>query len=544
MVREDGNGLKGFPIRPGSDWDSMRASFRWPRPERFNIAEACCDRWARIAPDRLALRVVGEGGDEDWSYGRLAGASRRFANAMRARGVGPGDRVAVLLPQSPEALIAHLAAYRLGAIVVPLFTLFGEDGLRVRLADSGTRALVTDAADLPKVAVIRGDLPDLETVWSIDGPGPGAFGFHDEMERAAETGGIAGTAPDDPALIVYTSGTTGPPKGALHGHRVLIGHLPGVGLAHGFLGAPGDLLWTPADWAWMGGLMNVLLPGLCLGVPVVAGPPGRFDPGAAARLMEREGVRNAFLPPTALRLMRQAGIGPVTGLRSVASAGEPMGAGLLDWGRSVFGLEINEFYGQTECNAVVANCAAIMKVRPGSAGRVVPGHEVSILGPDGAPLAPGETGEISVRRPDPAMFLGYWNADGKTAARFAGDWLRTGDEGRMDVAGYLWFSARGDDVITSAGYRIGPSEIEECLAGHPDVAMAAVVGVPDPIRTEAVKAFVVPRAGASTGGLAEALISRVRARVSPHVAPREVAFVDALPMTATGKIRRAELRDR
>ncbi len=316
-----------------------------------------------------------------------------------------------------------------------------------------------------------------------------------------------------------------------------------MGLAHEFLGAPGDRLWTPADWAWMGGLMNVLLPGLCLGVPVVAGRAGRFDPEAAVRLMADEGVRNAFLPPTALKLMRQAEVKPVAGLRSVASAGEAMGAGLLDWGREVFGRAINEFYGQTECNAVVANCAAIMEVRPGSAGRAVPGHEVGILGPDGARLKPGETGEIAVRRPDPAMFVGYWNAPEKTAERFAGDWLRTGDEGSMDAEGYLRFASRADDVITSSGYRIGPSEIEECLAGHPDVAMAAVVGVPDPIRTEAVKAFVVPRAGAPTEGLAEALIARVRARVSPHVAPREVAFVDTLPMTATGKIQRRLLRD-
>ncbi len=543
---DQGGGMRGlaeFGIGPGADWDALRAGFRWPRQARFNIAEACCDGWARVEPERLALRVVGENGGADWSYGRLAAASRRFANALRARGVGRGDRVAVLLPQSSEALIAHLAAYRIGAVAVPLFTLFGEDGLRVRLADSGTAALVTDAADLAKVAEIRGDLPDLATVWSVDGPEAGALGFWQELERGADAGGIAATGPDDPALLVYTSGTTGPPKGALHGHRVLIGHLPGVGLAHEFLGAPGDRLWTPADWAWMGGLMNVLLPGLCLGVPVVAGRAGRFDPEAAVRLMAEESVRNAFLPPTALKLMRQAEVKPVAGLRSVASAGEAMGAGLLDWGREVFGRAINEFYGQTECNAVVANCAAIMEVRPGSAGRAVPGHEVGILGPDGARLEPGETGEIAVRRPDPAMFLGYWNAPEKRAERFAGDWLRTGDEGSMDAEGYLRFASRADDVITSSGYRIGPSEIEECLAGHPDVAMVAVVGVPDPIRTEAVKAFVVPRAGAPTEGLAEALIARVRARVSPHVAPREVAFVDTLPMTATGKIQRRLLRD-
>ncbi|PJN95446.1 AMP-dependent synthetase, partial [Amaricoccus sp. HAR-UPW-R2A-40] len=225
------------------------------------------------------------------------------------------------------------------------------------------------------------------------------------------------------------------------------------------------------------------------------------------------------------------------------AAGEPLGAELLDWGRGVFGRTINEFYGQTECNAVIGNCAAILRVRPGSAGRVIPGHDVAILDAQGRPCAPGETGEIAVRAPDPVMYLGYWNRPDKTAEKLVGGWLRTGDEARMDERGYVHFSARVDDVITSSGYRIGPSEIEDCLTGHPDVALAAVVGVPDPIRTEAVKAFVVLRAGAERAGLAEALAARVRSLVSPHVAPREVAFVDSLPMTDTGKIQRRVLRD-
>jgi acetyl-CoA synthetase len=294
----------------------------------------------------------------------------------------------------------------------------------------------------------------------------------------------------------------------------------------------------------MGGLTNVLLPGLWFGVPVLAHRMARFDPERAAALIEREGVRNAFLPPTALKLMRQAGVARVRGLRSVASAGEALGGDLLDWGAGVFGLGINEFYGQTECNVVLANCAKLMAVRPGSAGRAVPGHDVAILGPDGNVLDPGNPGEIAVRRPDPVMFLGYWNDPGRTAAKFAGDWMRTGDEAVMDEDGYVHFRARNDDVITSSGYRIGPGEIEECLARHPDVAMAAVVGVPDPIRTEVVKAWVVLRPGANTAGLAEALIELVATRISPHLAPRAVAFVDALPMTATGKIQRRELRQR
>lgn len=524
------------------DWNDLRARFRWPNLPRYNIAEAVSERWARADPDRLALIELRDGRRRDWRHGELARASRRLANAFAAHGIGRGDRVAVLLPQSPETLLTHLAAYRLGAVAVPLFTLFGPDGLRFRLGDSAAKAIVTDAANLDKVRAVAGDLPDLGLVFAIDTREAGALGFWEELGRASDVRPIAATGPDDPAFISYTSGTTGPPKGALHGHRVLLGHLPGVQLAHEGLGLPGDLIWTPADWAWMGGLTNVLLPALEAGVPVVAHRMAKFDPERAARLISDLGVQNTFLPPTALKLMRRAGVGAMTGLRSVTSAGEPLGAELLDWGRGVFGREINEFYGQTECNAVIGNCAAILPVRPGSAGRATPGHEVAILDSEGRVCAAGETGEIAVRAPDPVMFLGYWNRPDKTAEKLREGWLLTGDEGRMDAEGYVHFSARVDDVITSSGYRIGPSEIEDCLTGHPDVALAAVVGVPDPIRTEAVKAFVVLREGAAEAGLADTLTARVRRLVSPHVAPREVAFVESLPMTDTGKIQRRVLR--
>ena len=531
-------------IPPGADWAAMRAAHRWPRRRRLNMAEAVCDAWARAAPERTALLYLRPDGTlRDWRYGQLARAARRLANAFAAQGIGRGDRVAALLPQTPETLLTHLAAWRLGAVTVPLFTLFGADGLRFRLADSGAKALVTDGPNLEKVLGIRDDLPDLAAIYSIDAREGGALGFWQELGKAADAHGIAPTGPDDPAFLAYTSGTTGPPKGALHGHRVLTGHLPGIALAHEGLGLPGDRIWTPADWAWMGGLTNVLLPALAAGAPVVAHRMAKFDPGRAAALVADLGVRNAFLPPTALKLMRQADLGAVPGLRSVASAGEPLGAEMLDWGRGVFGREINEFYGQTECNAVIGNCAAIAPVRPGSAGRAIPGHDVAILGPGDRACAPGEIGEIAVRAPDPVMFLGYRGLPEKTAEKVAGGWLRTGDKAAMDGEGYVFFSARADDVITSSGYRIGPSEIEDCLAGHPAVAMAAVVGTPDPIRTEAVRAFVVLREGAAAEGLAEALVARVRARLSPHLAPREVVFVPSLPMTATGKIQRRRLRD-
>lgn len=529
-------------IQEKAEWRAMRGAFKWPMPARFNIAEAVCGSWAKADPDRLALTLLRADGEvRAYSYVQLNRAANRFANVLKAHGVARGDRVAVLLPQMPETVLTHLAAYKLGVIVVPLFTLFGEDGLQYRLSDSGAKALVTDQANLEKVLHIRDGLPDLQDVFSIDGTEAGIHSFWRELGRAADACETVDTGPNDPAFLSYTSGTTGPAKGALHGHRVLLGHLPGVELHHNFLPQKGDCLWTPADWAWMGGLTNVMLPALYYGVPLIAHRMVKFDPDHAYWLMDRLGVRNTFLPPTALKMMRQAEKPktPVR-LRSVASGGEALGAGLLDWGREVFGTTINEFYGQTECNLILSNSHEALDVRPGSTGKPVPGHEVAVIDNDGQVLPLGETGEIAVKRPDPVMFLEYWNQPEKTAEKFVGDWMRTGDIGHMDEGGYYHFASRSDDVITSSGYRIGPSEIEDCLTGHPDVIMAAVIGVPDELRTEAVKAFVVLRDGANVPE--QDLITRVRTRISPHLAPREVEFVETLPMTATGKIMRRALK--
>jgi len=536
-------------LAPGLSWDALRAGFRWEIPERFNIAEAMIGARARAEPDRLALRrLTADGAAEDWRFGAVDRAAARLANALEAGGFAPGDRLAILLPQSPEALIAHCAAYRLGGIAVPLFTLFGEEGLAYRLADSGAAALVTDAANLPKVVAIRDRTPALRRVLCVDGPGEGAEGWAETLARASDAHAPVATRAEDPAFLSYTSGTTGPPKGALHAHRCLIGHLPGVRLVHDFLPRPGDVMWTPADWAWMGGLCNVMMPALYWGVPLICHRMERFDPERAFALMAAEGVTSVFAPPTALRLMR--GVARPDRfdlrLRTLGSGGEALGAELLGWGREALGVEIAEFYGQTECNKVLANNPAIMAVKPGSTGRAVPGYDVAILDAEGRELPPGETGEIAMRRGGASMFLGYWNLPEKTAEKFAGDWLRSGDEGRMDAEGYVFFSSRADDVITSSGYRIGPSEVEDCLSGHPAVAMAAVVGLPDPVRTEIVAAFVTlrPDAPPLDDALREALAAHVRARLGPHVAPRRIEVVDALPTTATGKIMRREVKRR
>ncbi len=527
----------------GTDYQDLRNRFAWSIPEQFNIARAVCDCHAD-GSRRLALIEVHEGAAVvNHSFDDLRSASNRLANGLRAKGIQTGDRVGILLGQRVETLISHLAIYKLGAIAVPLFSLFGPEALAYRLRDSGMRVLITDPAGLEKVAAIRDDLPDLSLILSTEPSAAGALHLDTLMADASDMFEPVPTRADDPALIIYTSGTTGPPKGALHAHRVLLGHLPGVQWPHGFFPKPQDRFWTPADWAWIGGLFDVLMPSLYFGVPVVASRSGKFEAGAAIDLMLRHDIKNVFLPPTALRLLRQAGVEAAgLDLRTLASGGEKLGDDVIEWGRSAFDLTINEFYGQTEANLLVGNNADIMPLRSGSMGRPIPGHEVAIIDEAGNRCPPGERGDIAVRRPDPVMFLGYWNNEEATREKFRGDWLLTGDLGVADDDGYLTYLGRTDDVISSAGYRIGPAEVEECLAQHPAVAMAAVIGVPDPIRGEAIKACIVLRGCEPSDDLAAEIQNFVKTRLAAHEYPRQVEFFKELPLTATGKVMRKELR--
>jgi acetyl-CoA synthetase len=528
--------------RPGVTYEMLREEFAWRVPAAFNMGVACADHHP---PGDLALIEVGaDGGRRDISFGELAELSNRFANALRGLGVGVGDRVGIVLPQRLETGVAHLAVYKLGAIAVPLSGLFGPDALRYRLGDSGARVVVADAAALDRVAEVAAELGGVEVVVAGSDASAPHYSFWELAARGVADLEVAATGPDAPALLIYTSGTTGPPKGALHAQRVLLGHLPGFDLSHDFFPQPGDLFWTPADWAWIGGLMDALMPSWYHGRPVVAAARQTFDPSWAVDLIRRLEVRNAFLPPTALKLMRQAGVRVSHHtLRSVMSGGEPLGAELQSWGRDALGVWINEIYGQTEANYVVGNSSAVWEVRSGSMGRAYPGHDVTVLRSAGEPAAPGEVGEIAVRSPDPVLFLGYWGRPEATREKVVDGWLCTGDLGRVDEDGWFWFEARADDVINSAGYRIGPAEIEECLLGHPAVAMAAAIGVPDELRGQVVKAFIKLTDGAMPSEeLKEEIRSLVRRRLAAYEYPRQIEFVDELPMTTTGKIRRAELR--
>ncbi|MEO8165305.1 MAG: AMP-binding protein, partial [Betaproteobacteria bacterium] len=430
-------------------YEALRFRFRWAIPEFFNIGVDICDKWADDAARLALIHEKRDGVAVRHTFAELKRLSNQAANLFVSTGLYPGDRVGILLPQQPETAIAHIATYKAAAVVVPLFTLFGVDALRYRLKDSGVKVLITDARSLGKIAQIRAELPELETIFCVDGPAPGAEDFHAGLQAIGAGFAPVRTRAEDPALIIYTSGTTGSPKGALHAHRTLLGHLPGVEMSHDFLGAPGDLMWTPADWAWIGGLIDVLLPALHHGIPVLAHRFEKFDAQAAFELMAKHRVRNVFLPPTALKMMR--GVSDARSrwnldIRSLASGGESLGPELLQWGRDTFGLTINEFYGQTECNMVLSACEALFPAKAGAIGKAAPGHEVEIIDETGQILPHGKIGAIAVRRPDPVMFLGYWNNPEATREKFIGDWLVTGDTGTKDAEGYVTFVGRDDDV--------------------------------------------------------------------------------------------------
>ena len=524
---------------------------RWQVPEPFNIVEVCCRRWTSDR-ERTALIAVGEDGTVTrHAYAEVQQAVDRVAAALSARGVGRGERVAVVLPQRLETVVSLLALLQIGAVAMPLSILFGPDALAYRLQDSDAVGAICDRRALPGLVEVRGRCPALKSLWTVDCDGEG------EDWRALLADEHAPlppcqTAAHDPAVLIYTSGTTGPPKGALIPHRAMIGNLSGFVASQDDFPQPGDVFWSPADWAWTGGLWDALMPTLYFGMPIV-GFDGRFSPEVAFRLMQDHHVTNSFLFPTALKAMMKAFPQPreqfELRLRAIMSAGEAVGDAVFGWCRDALGVTVNEMFGQTEINYIVGNSHRHWPARPGSMGRGYPGHRVAVIDAAGAPVAPGREGEIAVHRcdihgdPDPVFFLGYWKNDVATARKFTGDWCRTGDLAVADEDGYLWYRGRADDVFKAAGYRIGPSEIENCLVKHPAVANAAVVPKPDRERGALVKAYVVLAAGfEASEGLIGEIQQHVRGLLAPYEYPKEIEFLDALPMTTTGKVQRRVLR--
>jgi acetyl-CoA synthetase len=564
------------------NWPAMHRAFGWQVPDDFNIAQACCARWARRpdAEQRVAIRAHAAHGDATLSFAQLQREANAMSNLLVGLGVHRGDRVAIVMPQRHETAIAYMAVFQLGAVAMPLSMLFGPEALEYRLQDSEAVVAICDESSIANVAQVRAQCPTLRTVVGV-GAAAGQAEISWEAQRAAlaEDFAPAATHADDGAVLIYTSGTTGPPKGALIPHRALVGNLPGFVCSQNWFGfdplrasESEAVFWSPADWAWTGGLMDALLPSLFFGRPIVAFN-GRFGPDLAFALMQEHGVTHTFLFPTALKAMMKAWPEPrkkfALQLQSIMSAGEAVGDAVFAYCRDQLGVVVNEMFGQTEINYVVGNCSMNgateggvgWPARAGSMGRPYPGHRVALIDDEGNEVPPGVPGDVAVNRydvhgePDPIFFLGYWKNPEATHRKFTGDWCRTGDLATRDADGYLWYQGRADDVFKAAGYRIGPSEIENCLVKHPAVINAAVVPKPDPERGALVKAYVVlapnvVEARAITtrdrhafdAELIAELQLHVKGKLAPYEYPKEIEFIEALPMTTTGKVQRRVLR--
>jgi acetyl-CoA synthetase len=511
-------------------------------PAEFNLGVACVDDQD---PDQRALTIVArDRTSRDYTFGDVREAANRLANVLGDLGIRRGDVVAVVNPQSFETGVAYMSLFRMGALPLPLSSLFGPDALRYRLRDAGTKAVITSAANAPKVREALADAP-LPMLIINGRPEEGEQSFSDAIEAAAPDFEPVVTRAEDPAFIIYTSGTTGNPKGVVHAHRIVFGELPCFEMVYDFYPQPGDVLWSPADWAWIAGIMDILIPAWFYGLPVVVDLDGAFNAERAVWLMREHRITLTLIPPTALRMIRAADLpGGDFFFRSLVSGGEAVGADLLGWALDFFGCPVNEAYGQTELNGILGSLSSVFPARPPAIGKAVPGAIVAVLDDNGRPVV-GQVGEIAVDRHHLLTMLRYHDNPKGTEEKFLGDWLLTGDLGTMDADGYVFFESRKDDVINSAGYRIGPGEIEDCLGSHDDVAMVAVIGVPDDRRGEVPKAFVVLKEGRTpSDALADELRELVRRRLAPHEMPRQIEFIDDLPRTTTGKILRRELRGR
>ena len=522
-------------------WQGFPSGVSLDVPEYFNIAQACLISHAEEVPNAIAIMDHGVT-PRIWTYQEMSQSALKLANVWRRAGVQKGDRVAILLPQCAETMIAHFAAHLIGAISLPLFVLFGTAALKFRLSDSGAKVLVTDKMQFAKIHQIHPDLPNLKYVYLRDGIEHGSLDLWSSLNRASPLEKFEPTLSDDPAMMIYTSGTTGDPKGVLHAHRFLLGHLPCIEVSFKDFPNAQDVGWTPADWAWIGGLMDMVIPCFYYRVPLIAKRFERFTAQAAFNLIRDADVTRAFLPPTALKMMRKGEVPDGVKLVSISSGGEPLSDDLIVWAKSTLGAEVNELYGQTECNLSVGSARSLNVVQPGWIGKAFPGFDVQIMTEGGEVCDDNAVGEICVHKNTPSMFLRYWNQPKKTAERFLGDYLKTGDLGRKDAAGFVQFIARDDDVITSSGYRIGPTEIEASLSADPKVVLAAAIAVPDATRGHVIGAYVTV-SGPVAHDFEAKLIERISNDISPHMTPRWVRIIQDMPMTTTGKIRRIELRE-
>jgi acetyl-CoA synthetase len=559
-------------------YDQLHRRFGWQVPRHFNMAEVCSRRWAadpEVAARTAVIACAADRPDQRHSYAELQQQANRLSNALSALGVQRGDRVAIVMPQRFETAVAYMAVLQMGAVSVPLSQLFGPEALEFRLRDSEALVAICDASTLAAVQSVSAQCPQLHSVIAVDAPESSVLHWAPVLAQEPAAFDAVNTLADEAAVLIYTSGTTGNPKGALIPHRALIGNLTGFVCSQNWFGfdpwdasVPSEaVFWSPADWAWTGGLMDALLPTLYFGRTIV-GFNGRFTPQTAFELMQRHGVTHTFLFPTALKAMMKAFPAPRQqyrlNLQAIMSAGEAVGDAVFAYCREQLGVTVNEMFGQTEINYIVGNCARLYPARAGSMGKGYPGHRVAVIDDDGNECPVGVPGDVAVHRldvhgdPDPIFFLGYWKNEASTRAKFTGDmadsWCRTGDLATRDAEGYLWYQGRSDDVFKAAGYRIGPSEIENCLVKHPAVANAAVVPKPDAERGAVVKAYVVlaqeylATPGRRVGDadfearLVKELQAHVKGKLAPYEYPKDIEFVESLPMTTTGKVQRRVLR--
>jgi len=546
-----GYSFPGFPTdRP---YEEVVDQFEWRIPERYNIATEAVGPSERD-DERMALLHTDDRGDTHrFTYGELRHAAAALQTRLREAGIGRCDRIVLCFPQSPELLVSHLAVYRLGGVAVPLSMISGTESFRYRLdhADA-TGAIIDveraetfsdplDGVDLNFVLSV-----ELDTDYNGRHRPLGGLARHvsgDEVEVVADT------APDDPALVVYTSGTSGKPKGVVQGHQYLVGTLPGYQLWFELFGETHDeRVWTPAEWAWAGALFDVVFPTLAMGGLVCSRVRRRgFDPSVALNHIASRRVSRLFLPNTALwHLEDRADVDvyDLSSLSVVMVGGEKLSAPLLRWATDALCVSVNESYGQTEANALVGNSSALFDPVPDSMGRPYPGHKCRIVDEDGTQVRPGETGEIVVRSPDPVLFLRYWDDPDTTAAAFTDDgWYRTGDLATRDENGHFYFQGRKDDLIITSGYRVSPTEVEIALAESPLVSEVAVAGVPDPERGQRIKAVVIPvdDIDGDWDQIGDRLRAHVRETLGAYKSPHEIEFLDDPPETRTGKLDRSEL---
>jgi acetyl-CoA synthetase len=541
-------GLKEQTVRGAKSVAELRAKHKWNVPADYNVVVDCLDRHTELRDKVALIYEDDEGHSARYTFAQMIEASNRFANALRGIGVGRGDVVAIHTPQRPETAIAHMALYRLGAIALPISRLFGPDAIQYRLENSSAKAILMEPETAPKMdAVDRKSLPNFKQVITTDGA-HGGLSFDDLVAKGAATFTMEKSSAEDPVLLMYTSGTTGNPKGVLHVARYVLGH-NGIDYSYNYL-RQGDLYYSPADWAWAGGLLDGLLAIWPYGIPVLAyRSKARFDPDVAFRLLEKHGASVGLYPPTALKVLREVS-NPREKyrnlkLRCIVSGAEPVSPQLAKWVDDELQVEFNQAFGQTEANYFIGTISAIEKPELAPLGKAYPGHDVTIVSPDGVPVRVGDSGEIAIRRDSPVVMREYWKNPAAMSEKFKGEWCMTGDLGHMDDEGYIFFAGRNDDVIKSSGYRIGPSEIEAKIMEHKSVASCAVIGVPDPQRGQSIKAFVKLLPGfQSSDAMIEEIRTHIKTRLAAHEAPREFEFIDEFPSTVTGKVMRRELRAR